>query len=509
MLIFHLPFTIIVQTPKSFFFFQNKMACQLPIECLDEIFEYLEEDNLTLHSCLLVNRLWCKIVVRILWRNIFDFKSFYQEHSLRVASSILSTLIACLPNESKELLHKNEISIPTPTSNPPLFNYPEFCKVLPVNEITRIVYKVLKNRNGLVANEIIKMITNQSLSLKKFTCYYYYYYQQRDPFFPYVPEARDLLELCCSSNLSSYFFSQLSKICHNLQSISISFDNDVSNELKELKELISLQNNLKNLTLSACRKYSWASIIPAIIKHSQTITKLRLYGIDDNLPFSFVSLFTNLQEFIFSFVDGVDFKDFKELQYANFSKLEILKIPFECPKPEYVMKFLENNGKNLKYFYTDENNKVLNLSIVSFCPKIRSLFIKFSKDEIDTLKNIFISCKDLESIKIWYEQHYSALSKKELLDMLDIIVNYSPNNFHELKLYSYSCFNVSPEDLESFFMSWKNRTPKKLLNLIFIEIGINENNLKIIKKYENLGVIKFWIKWEKEEGKDEKMDFYY
>jgi hypothetical protein len=36
--------------------------------------------------------------------------------------AILSTLIACLPNESKELLHKNQLFISTPTSKPPLFN---------------------------------------------------------------------------------------------------------------------------------------------------------------------------------------------------------------------------------------------------------------------------------------------------------------------------------------------------------------------------------------------------
>jgi hypothetical protein len=122
-----------------------------------------------------------------------------------VASSILSTLIACLPNESKELLHKNEISIPTPTSNPPLFNYPEFCKVLSINEIIIIIYEVLRNRDDLVDNEIIKMFINQNLSLKKFTyCYDYRY--QLDTFFPYVPKERDLLELCCSSNLPSDFF---------------------------------------------------------------------------------------------------------------------------------------------------------------------------------------------------------------------------------------------------------------------------------------------------------------
>jgi len=78
------------------------MAYQL-VDCLNEILEYLEDDIPTIHSCLLVNRLWCKISVRILWRNIWNFS---QQRTLRVKASILSTLIACLPNESKELLSK-------------------------------------------------------------------------------------------------------------------------------------------------------------------------------------------------------------------------------------------------------------------------------------------------------------------------------------------------------------------------------------------------------------------
>jgi hypothetical protein len=484
------------------------MACQLPTECLDEIFKYLKEDRLTLHSCLLVNRHWCTIAVRILWRNGLDFKCSHYQRPFRESSSILSTLIACLPNESKVLLHKNQISIPTPTSNLPLFNYPEFCNILSINDITIIVHNNIKGRvrKSLVANEIIKMFTNQT-SLKKFT----YCYDDDDDnlnlniSFPYVSGARDLLELCCSSNLSSEFFYQLSQTCHNLQSISILFDNDVSNELNELKELISLQNNLKNLTLSAFEGYSWAKIIPAIKKHSQTITKLQLYGDYGALPFSFVSSFTNLREFIFSFINKKEFIDFEKLQYANFPKLEVLKFSYQCPKLEYVMKFLESNGKNLKCFYVNKNDKALNLTVANFCPKIRKLSAILNEDGINILKTIFINCNDLESIKIWCGYNYD-LNEKELLDT---IVNYSPNNFHELKMYSYSGLNISPEVLESFFISWKNRTPKKLLTLIFIDDFINEVNLKIIEKYVNQGIIKFWTKRNVEEREDEESDFYY
>src|SRR3954469_6309273 len=105
------------------------MPCQLPADCLNEIFDYLEDDKVTLHSCLLVNRLWCKISVRILWRNVWSFRYTVAEPFQSVVSSqILITLIACLPNESKDLLYKYEKNFLTPISKTPLFNYVSFCK---------------------------------------------------------------------------------------------------------------------------------------------------------------------------------------------------------------------------------------------------------------------------------------------------------------------------------------------------------------------------------------------
>jgi hypothetical protein len=65
------------------------------------------------------------------------------------------------------------------------------------------------------------------------------------------------------------FFYQFSKICHTLQSITILFENDVSDELKELKELISLQNNLKKLTLSA---YGECSTVVGQVLYLKTLS---------------------------------------------------------------------------------------------------------------------------------------------------------------------------------------------------------------------------------------------
>src|SRR5579871_5779278 len=109
----------------------SKMS-QLPVDCLNEIFEYLENEKITLRSCLLVNRLWCEIAVRILWKNVRNY-----------CLPNFCTLIACLPNESKEILHKNGITILAPTSKPPMFNYTSFCKVLSIFQVNWLISKLL------------------------------------------------------------------------------------------------------------------------------------------------------------------------------------------------------------------------------------------------------------------------------------------------------------------------------------------------------------------------------
>jgi hypothetical protein len=491
------------------YFSKKKMMCQFPADCLSEILEYLEKETHTLHSCLLVNRLWCRISVRILWRDVWNSENYYYQRS------IISTLIACLPNESKELLYNNDIFISTPTPSPPLFDYEKFCKVLSIYKICSKIDNVLsyelplntlriKEKNLLVVNEIIKMYTNQINSLKKLT--YYRYKECLDfSFFTYFPGVRNISEFGCCSDLPSYFFYQITQLCRNLQSISIRFK--AVNISNELKELISLQNNLKHLTLTAFFDASWDNIIPSLTKHFNTIVKLHLYSDKDNLSLSFVSSFPNLQEIIFSFYNEADFKD---LQYIYFSKLQILKIPYRCYRYsvcKHIMKFLEINGTNLKKFYTHEHDPILSLSVSRFCTNLKSLFIILKNGELNALVNIFTNCQYLESIGVWCGCVY--LTEKAVFET---VAERAPINFCELKIYNTSGSGfITPDDLELFFIRWRNRTPKKLLSLIVFRNDykphslINEISIKIIKKYENLGVIKFGIKMYKEDAEEEKI----
>jgi len=121
------------------------MPRQLSVDCIYEIFEYLEDDKVTLHSCLLVDRLYCEIAVRILWRNVWNFQCNLRFKS-HMSLSIIGTLIACLPKESKDLLHKNEILFTT-IQKPPLLIMHHFVKLSRFIKLKRWLNIFLKNEN--------------------------------------------------------------------------------------------------------------------------------------------------------------------------------------------------------------------------------------------------------------------------------------------------------------------------------------------------------------------------
>ncbi|GBB87590.1 hypothetical protein RclHR1_14050007 [Rhizophagus clarus] len=460
---------------------------QLSIDCLNEIIEYLEEDNVSLYSCLLVNRLWCKVSVRILWRNIQNYK----------------TIISCLPDESKEFLNKNKIIISTFNSKTPIFNYVTFIKNLSIYNIDNIIKSILQKfqsitpqslnyKKYIIAIEVYKLFMKQT-SLKEL---YFNSYRMIDtPIITFIsyPGAEDCLKnlssLNCRSNIYPEFFYQLSKLCHNIQYLAISFEKIISNGLTDL---ISVQKNLKYLKMYSYNREDLTDIIQSLTKLPNTLIKYELYGGRHYIPLIFITKFTNLQELVLSFhiytYNSNYFKYFEKLQYITFTQLKILKFPFGHPSVEVLIKFLESNGKNLKEFHICCSDNSLCLAIAKFCPNLRKFF-SIENNEIELLKKFFISCQNLESIEIWCGDNY--LNDKQVLD---IVANYSPRNFYELKLYYVinTKSEILSNELEKFFINWKNRTSQKSLSFIIEGYNLELTNeiMKVIEKYKKFGTVK-------------------
>ncbi|CAB5385047.1 unnamed protein product [Rhizophagus irregularis] len=430
------------------------MSSQLPTDCLNEIFEHLENDTITLHSCLLY-----------------------------ISLSIISTLFNCLPKESKDLLHKNGICFITLIQKPLLFNYPSFCKAISISKINHMIENVLRSQQLitsrdlnhselLISHEILKMFMNQISSLKSLE--HSSGYANRIKFI-YSPGAKiclpNLVELKCHANIYPEFFYQILQICHNIQSLTIRFiDTAVISD--GVTDLISLQNNLKSLTLECCNKDIIRIITPSLAKSSLTITKLEINTY--NSPLSFISMFINLQELILSLGPAEDPED----TVGRFD-----------PKLEMVIKFLEINGKNLTKFNSSYDCKTMNLAIAKFCPNLKSINITYKNDELEALKLILSNCQFLESIKVRIVN--KSITSKNLFD---ILAKYSPKNFHKLIISLLPFYKL--EGLQEFLIKRKNCIPRKPLSLT-INTDFREDiyylDLKAIDIYSKMGVIKEFI----------------
>ncbi|RIA87720.1 hypothetical protein C1645_877855 [Glomus cerebriforme] len=277
----------------------------------------------TLHSCLLVNHLWCEVSVRIFWKNIWNYRdsNFY-------------TLIVCLPVESKEILSKNGIIISTSTSKPPMFNYASFCKVLSIDQVHYKLKQILRNQQSIslqnlknntyiLEQELFKHFFSQG-SLKILDLY------RNFNFYPEAEEClKNLSELRCkSADLSSEILYQLSQTCHNILSLDLFVDQSTVDRVisKGLTDLISAQKNLKHLNIKCFYMEGGFEDVMSSLTNPNKITKLCLHSMFHCFSLSFIIEFTNLQELELKFNYNECFKDFEKLQYAFFPKLQILNI---------------------------------------------------------------------------------------------------------------------------------------------------------------------------------------
>src|ERR1051325_11384707 len=95
----------------------SKIFSDLP-ELTNEVIRYFQNDFLTLHSCVLVNRLWCRLAIPLLWENPFSIPT-ENYHFIEI-------YLYNLNDDIKTKL--NEYAINTLFPSNTLFNYPSLIK---------------------------------------------------------------------------------------------------------------------------------------------------------------------------------------------------------------------------------------------------------------------------------------------------------------------------------------------------------------------------------------------
>ncbi|CAG8489536.1 8238_t:CDS:1 [Acaulospora morrowiae] len=133
------------------------MSFQTNADCIHEVVKFLRHDTKSLHSCLLVNRLWCEMSAPILWKDPWAkfFNVPLSKPSFTQPSALISTYIASLPQESLNTLEMNGLNVSQFTSTT-VFNYPKYLRCLDLEFLYWLVVRwVRENINKEHKNKAV------------------------------------------------------------------------------------------------------------------------------------------------------------------------------------------------------------------------------------------------------------------------------------------------------------------------------------------------------------------
>ncbi|CAB5205065.1 unnamed protein product [Rhizophagus irregularis] len=212
-----------------------------------EVIKYFRNDKSTLHSCILVNRLWCRLAIPLLWEDPFSFRT--------VICNFIGIYLHNLNDDDlKSKLNQHIINNNSLPSNT-LFNYVKFLKYLNIFDIISCVemwFTIKKSEPGndnfsatdfkrLIGISLFKIFIENEVNLNTLeieisSIYYYTYFN-------------DILEIILQN---TNFIQNISNLNLYVNS-SIRFSYDIINNeymliKNRISQIINLHQNLKKIS---------------------------------------------------------------------------------------------------------------------------------------------------------------------------------------------------------------------------------------------------------------------
>jgi hypothetical protein len=464
------------------------------------IFEELQEDSKSLFSCLMVNRLWCKTVIPILWRNPWC----YNDVNYSNKNSLFIIIYCYLFDDIKKFMTEQEIQL---HSDSLLFDYLSFCRSMNVN----------------IVNSIISSLTfNQSFIQQQF----YFLFMRKCPKLKYLdmrsikyqifyfPKARarleSLCELKCDTSTDSSYFYRLSQLCQYIQRLII---NNIDPEPNDgIVKLIEVQKNLKHFEWIDdfvgyhLEKDPYKKIFLALKKKANSLNYLRINfqyvgGIENILLQEILPKLYKLKILIIDDYLFFSKKQLDKLRMMTYHELEVIKIDYN--KLDIISNIIENSGRNLKKIlfrpydiadleFSNFNKKSLNFicKVCENCFFIEYLPITFSSLEcVIEFERLLKVCQNLKSIlmvMLNIEENTHENYVKYGKELLKILIRSAPTNLKEIRFGDE--FKFSLKNLKEFLEKWRGRSALTILTSD--SIYETENYKKLINRYKRDGVIK-------------------
>ncbi|RIB21958.1 hypothetical protein C2G38_2175186 [Gigaspora rosea] len=425
----------------------------LPTDCLYQIFQYFKDDLKTLHSCLLSNRTCCQLIIPILWSNpwkLIQKKESTPEYrnSLR---SLISTLLSCLPSESKQFLHDKRIHW---TSHTIFLNYITYCRTLDFHSIWDMLDVVSAQHplfpfsnlkihiKNIVGQEICKMIILQSTKITQMiiseTSYSFFNLFQNLS----LNDSQSLshlneFEYEINENSNILNFYNIPNVCKNISNFTIHLKTTPS---ESFIDLIKSQNSIKFMDITF-DYYPSLKYVKSLLLHANTLTHLfvschhekTFYNI-----FSAYHTFSNLRVLSYHFYNDYDnvyyevdddYNGIVKIVNVNLSlpNLEILELGGQTTYSYHrtIAQIIQGTQGKLERIYMNyriyDTNLIINQSILRSCQNLKFLTTHVTKDTLDIFNITDISWNfSTKNLELFLKR----LEKEELVEKLNISLIY-------------------------------------------------------------------------------------
>jgi hypothetical protein len=383
---------------------------QIPDDCILNILKYLYKDHKTLFSCLLINKQWCEITIPILWR-----KPWKLGISTEFWEFITDSLILCLSDYSKQVLHINGIIPSSILSQKPKFDYVSYINYISQDIITKFVNNYItlnfeeetfsSMHKDLLFEEIWKMFLNQCISLKSITL-------PNIKIIDYLHEGnclKNIKKLFCSTDLDPSLFLDLSKICQNISKFIIIQNKDLENdEIGGLNTLIESQFNIEEIYIESFMNIENDSLSKSLSLHINSLKSITLKNFN-SLPHSlfYNSEFPNLKILKIKLINNLKILD--TIKLPNLEILEILNNSslIDQTIDLYSKLISTTTNGNLKKINIEVSNDQCFDDLKDFidiitisCNKIEYLTLWINDKLFNNLQSLLINCKNLKHITL-------------------------------------------------------------------------------------------------------------
>ncbi|RIA79253.1 hypothetical protein C1645_841150 [Glomus cerebriforme] len=440
------------------------MACSkffsgdLP-ELLNEIIQYFQNDYKTLYSCILVNKLLCRLIIPLLWEDPFttaiykyDFRNY---HFIRIYLNNLSDEDKTKLNEYKRI-NNIDNDLFSKKSNA-LFNYPSFIKRLNVKVFIRCIEKYLTQIINLLPSHpsnsyltkslyelLLKLFIENGANLHTFEAVmpgrhydYIEYFNYNFIQYPnFICDIRKFKLLFCDDKVANEttfhsFLKYLCLNCHSISSLYLRFSDDTLIQ-KYLSQMINSQKDLKKITFEGTINNFTLSNPLLSLKNSNCSNTLKTIIFNRVEFYNIVTINEIFEEL--NVLESIHILNCNSLN-SNFTrqimnmikpfKLKTLIIDdneiLENSHFESLELLLQKSGiylENFKFgFEIDEVNgniesSQLLISITNYCTKIKFLDLTLDDQNLNSALNLIVNIKqslDYLSIRCHYFESSSII----------------------------------------------------------------------------------------------------